>query len=83
MTASAESKIHCSALLTEEDQAEIIQYYRLHPGSKRAAPIISISAKPVWEKGRTKQHLALPGVGKEDVIAFTNLAGTASESSSS
>lgn len=83
MTASAESKVHCSALLTEEDQAEMIQYHRLHPGSKRTAPIISISAKPVWEKRRAKEHLALSGVGKEHVIAFTNLAGTASESSSS
>lgn len=83
MTASAESKVHCSALLTEEDQTEMIQCHRLHPGSKRTAPIISTSAKPVWQKGRTKQHLALPGVRKEDVIAITNLGGTASESSSS
>lgn len=83
LTASAENKVHCSALLTEEDQAEMMQYHSFHPGSNRTTPLISISAKPLWERGRTKQHLALPGVRKQDVIAITNLEGTASESSSS
>lgn len=81
MTASAEGLVHCSTLLTE-DQAEMIQYHRLHPGSKRTAPIISISAKPEWGKGRIKQHLALPGVRKEDVNAIAKLGETAYESSS-
>lgn len=46
----------------------------MHPGSKGPAPLISIPAKPLCERGRAKQYLALPGVGNEDEdIAITDL----------
>lgn len=68
--------VHRLALLTEEDQRRNNPAPQVPSWQQQTAPLISIPAKPCWEGGRAKEHVALPGVRKGDEdVAITDLGG--------
>lgn len=68
------------------DRAGMTQHLRLHPNCQDD-PLFSAPAQPTWERERSKQHLTLPNVRKDEDAAtedvggenFINLASTSTD----